>query len=708
MSIHLPVALRRRSWISFGLTVLLPLGACRQVQLDVPKQPDRTATYAFVDVAVVPMDTPRVLTGQTVLVKADRIVSIGPVGAVPIDAGVTVIDGAGRFLLPGLSDMHVHVWDEHELPLYVANGVTTVRNMWGESSTLAMRTRVAAGEIPGPTIVTAGPIIDGVPPIWQGSTVATTAAGGERLALEHKAAGYDFIKVYSNLAPAVFDAIAATATAQGIAFAGHVPRSVPLEHALRSGMASIEHLTGYTEATLKEGVSLGEGPRSQERFEIGRRLAARTLSHSEVFDDEKRRALARLTALTGVWNTPTLIVRKNAGLTRAMAEAALQRPELQFLSPSVQRGWQPPRRSDEDQRALQSFFENEVATVTELHRAGARLLAGTDAPNPHVLHGFAIHEELALLVQAGLTPFEAIATATVNPARFFGSPAELGSVRQGARADLILLEANPLVDVSNLKRRVGVMLRGRWLPEAELQGMLKSVAAYYEQGPDWFADEPPVAVTAGAEVVFRGEFASLFRGREIGAERLAWVGLPAGGRAVVSQARNGSGGRSTRSSYRLERAADGSLLRFTFEQSGQFSNRRGVLERNGDRYELKLPGRDAQRIDVGQDDLVLSGTLGDWFFLADRLDDLAVGATRKLTVWSIVTLPEDRLYRQSWTIVRKPDFADAVRAAVDAAKRFDVEVSSGRSSQAFTVSIDPESRSPLRIEYPELSVQRTE
>lgn len=655
----------------------------------------RPGEYAFVDVAVIPMQTERVLEHQTVLVKAGRIAAIGPAKSLRVDAGVTVIDGKGRYLLPGLADMHVHLWDERELPLYLANGITVVRNMWGESSTLAMRERIAKGELLGPTILTAGPLIDGEPRIWAGSARAVTAAEGEQLVSKHKAAGYDFIKIYSNLQPDVFDAIATAAKRESIVFAGHTPESVPLQHALHSGMASIEHMTGYMRATLVDGIDMGVNPRSPVMLALGKRVAAGAVPLNQVVDDKKVQAIAAETRDAKVWNTPTLLVLKNGLLTRAEVKASMARSTLQYVPPAMQMGWNRVTRKEEDQLALQALNVASMQRVAALQRAGAGLLAGTDAPNPHVIHGFALQQELALLQQAGLTPYQVLRTATVNPAEYFHAGQEFGSIAAGMRADLLLVDANPLADLTNLQRRSGVMLRGQWLPEAQLQTILQRVADSYKQAPDWFAGLEPLPVAANADVRLRAQFQSSYDGKPLAAERLAVLAAPQGGRSVIVQSQN-SGRNAVTQNYRLELDATASLLRYTFAARGQFGGQ-GSLERNGNQYRFTLPGskEQEQAITVGAGETVLTGTLADGFILTDRLRHVPADTATTLAMWKIVS-PRGgpTLERQTWTVRRRPK-------AADGANGFDIDVQREGVPEALTWWFADKDGTPLRLEQSE-------
>lgn len=435
-----------------------------------------SAVVAFVGVHVVPMTgEANVLPDRTVLVRDGRIAAIGPRGEVEIPEGALAIDGAGRYLLPGLADMHVHLeyFDDPEiLALFLANGVTTVRNMDGRPYLLEWRKRIAEGALLGPTLVTTGPLLDGDPPLRGDNTVVRNAAEAEAAVAEQAAAGYDFVKVYTNLSNEAYGAVLAAARERGLPVAGHIPRGVDLDQALTSGQASLEHLDGYDDAIEADDSPL------RNRWHWSKLYMAMPA------DPEKIREAAERTARAGVWNVPTLVVKEKVAALDEMV-GWLDRPEMRYL-PEARAAWDPrawePQRARlinnldaEDRETLARGRANRLALVRALRRAGAGLLVGTDTPNPFVIPGFAIHEELRSFVDSGLSPAEALAAATREPARFLGTE-DFGTVEPGKRADLLLLEANPLEDIGNLTRRAGVMVRGRWLPESELQGMLTRLA----------------------------------------------------------------------------------------------------------------------------------------------------------------------------------------------------------------------------------------
>jgi imidazolonepropionase-like amidohydrolase len=424
---------------------------------------------AFVHVAVVPMDRERILDGWTVLVADRRIRELGPASAVAIPKHATVIDGRGKYLMPGLADMHAHTWEEEDFPLLLANGVTTIRNMFGGRTHVQWKERIAAGELASPTIYTAGPIIDGNPPIWPGAVVEN-AAQAQRTVAEQHAAGYDFLKVYVRLSREAYEAVIQEGKARGMFVAGHVPDSVGLSAALRSGIKSIEHLSGYEMLARKEG-----GP--------GEEASWARLDESQFAD------IAQQTAKSGTWNCPTLVLFQHrvASAESEYLRKLLARPEMRYVSPEIVRSWYPENnylKHSTPARAASSREKGDVVRkklVKALHDAGARLLLGTDYGNPFVVPGFSLQLELRNFVDAGLSPFEAIRAGTASAAEFMNAASEWGTVAAGRRADLILLEGNPLEDVSNISNPAGVMVRGTWYSRAELMSELEKQAERFGQ-----------------------------------------------------------------------------------------------------------------------------------------------------------------------------------------------------------------------------------
>ncbi len=425
-------------------------------------------TVLLRNVHVVPMHQPGVLTDREVLVVDGRIERIGPSRSNDPAPGITVIDGAGGYLLPGLAEMHAHIPApgqgretlERVLALFALNGVTTVRGMLGHPAHLALRRDIADGKVFGPRLFTSGPS-------FNGNSVTGPEQATRRVEAQ-VAAGYDFLKIHPGLTAAEFEAIARTAAVSGIAFEGHVTADVGLVGVLDAGQRAVDHLDGYMQALLPEDV---------DEATLDPRFFAVSLAGD--VDETRLAAVARRTAELGAWNAPTLTLIDN--FTRAdPAQALMARPELAFVDTATRQAWQ---RSRNDLRALPGFdaktleraADLRLAMVAALHEAGAGLLLASDAPQVFNVPGFSTHRELALMVQAGLSPYEALATGTTNAARYFGEDEEFGAVREGLAADLVLVADNPLETLATLRRPLGVMLRGRWLPRAELDDRLAAL-----------------------------------------------------------------------------------------------------------------------------------------------------------------------------------------------------------------------------------------
>ena len=421
------------------------------------------APTAFVNVNVISMTSDAVDVSRTVIVEDGRIASIGPVDSIPVPEGAVVIDGTDRYLIPGLAEMHGHVPGansanlERVLSLYVANGVTTVRGMLGQSSHLELRDRLARGEILGPRLVTSGPSFNG--------RSVSSPEDGEAMVRAQHAEGYDFLKIHPGLSRREFDAIARTANELGIPFAGHVPEDVGVPRALEAGIATIDHLDGYMETLLPANEDQSGG--------LGGFFG---LFIADQADASRIEEIAAATASAGVWNVPTESLFEHVTAPWYAPGDLVNRPEMKYMPSATVEQWQTSRDEliediNYDARTAKKAVELRQKLIVALHEAGAGLLLGSDSPQIFNVPGFALHHELEYLVDAGLTPFVALQSGTVNPARFFGSEA-FGRVVEGTDADLMLLDANPLADIGNVRRIHGVMLRGRWLPRSELDALL--------------------------------------------------------------------------------------------------------------------------------------------------------------------------------------------------------------------------------------------
>lgn len=423
-------------------------------------------TLLIAPVNVLSMQDGSVNTRQALVVDGTTITAIRDADELGVEAG-TVIDGQGAWVIPGLTEMHAHIPPQRQgeqyakdvLALFLANGVTTVRGMLGEPWHLEMREWLAAGTWAGPRLVTSGPS-------FNGNSVESASQAAQRVR-DQQAAGYDFLKLHPGLEAAEFQAIAETANELGIPFAGHVSFAVGLDAALASGQATIDHLDGYAERLVPRDSPLhGVAP---EWF--GLNLAAG-------FDTARIPALARATALAGVWNVPTQSLFETTAGPLSVAEL-LARPGMQYIGPELRERWSAAvgrlqGEASEQERA--AFLAARRSLIMALSQAGAGLLLGSDAPQIMNVPGFSTHQELEYLVESGLTPLQALQTGTVNVARFFGEPAR-GDLAPGMAADLILLRSNPLENVRATQQILGVLKAGAWYDRAALDKMLRGVAA---------------------------------------------------------------------------------------------------------------------------------------------------------------------------------------------------------------------------------------
>lgn len=440
-------------WSDPGDFAIRPSGASEASSI----QWKQTPLVAFVGVNVIPMDSEQVLTAQTVIVSNGRITDIGPEAKIKVPRSALSVDGRGKYLMPGLADMHVHLSADLQdnlalLRLFIANGVTTVLNLRGTTDHLQLRESVANGESFGPRIYTVGPFVN--------EPFVKTPEEVELAVREQKRAGYDFIKMHGNLSSEAYARLFAVARSLGMRVVGHAPRNLGIEAMIKERQHAVAHAEEYLYDT--DGSS--------------RNFAAL---------EPKIASIAQATAGAGTWLIANLTAYKNIGLQVNDVNAVYSRPEMRYMPPNIKSFWAPAnnpyvkRFGRETYEGFGARYKVLEKLVKGFHGAGVRLLAGTDALNPSVVPGFSIHDELQDLVAAGLSPYEAIKAATVNAAEFLESSADVGTVAVGKRADLILVEADPLKDVKNTTRLAGVMTRGQWLTAAELRKMLDAQAAAY-------------------------------------------------------------------------------------------------------------------------------------------------------------------------------------------------------------------------------------
>lgn len=419
--------------------------------------------------------------GMSLVIEGDRIAALGKTGDVALPPKARIVNAAGKFVIPGLWDMHVHWYDEPSLPLFLANGVTGARIMCGFPVHLRWRKEVLAGKIVGPRFNLAGPIVDGPQPVWLDSLRAGNANEGRQAVRTIKDAGYDCVKVYNYLPRDAFLGAAREAARWQIPLVGHIPLAMNVGEASEAGQRSIEHLSALSLACSSRESELRQRwltPLDPE--------AAATAIHlrfdveaEESFDSAKAATLFAGLVKNGAWVTPTLVVRHEHAMLRARVGA--NDPHAPYLPQSLAARWKT-RRAATLERLGPADFDNyqrssrkELELVKELHRAGVRLLAGTDTGALDCYPGFSLQDELELLVQAGLTPLEALQTATRNVGEYLAKQSDVGTIERGKLADLVLLDANPLDDIRNVRKIHAVVANGKLLQRDDLQRMLREV-----------------------------------------------------------------------------------------------------------------------------------------------------------------------------------------------------------------------------------------
>jgi imidazolonepropionase-like amidohydrolase len=422
-------------------------------------QVSKVQTIAFTNVNVVPMNQERVLSSQTVIVRDGRIAEISPAASALVPAGALRIDGQGKYLMPGLVDMHVHGFEDNlqeEMFMYIASGVTTVRHLKGRPELLKLREQLRQGELLGPTLYTCGPIVFG----------DKKPDEARRVVAEQARVGYDCLKIYGDWSKEGYEALSAAASANKIPAVGHFARNLPLEVNLR-GRTEVAHAEEFIYTYFMKETGSGEWAKRE------------TLIPKVV----------ELMKNSGVAVTGTLVAYDYIG--RVIGDESLQellkKPELKYV-PRKRRAkmtFESEYRSNLKPTAFAGFrkgLELQKKLIKALQDAGVKILLGTDGSlqaNFPVIPGLAAHEELRLLVETGLTPYQALAAGTRNAAEVLHAESEFGTVTVGKRADLILMEGNPLLDVANIARRAGVMVRGRWITEDEIQRRLGEIEARF-------------------------------------------------------------------------------------------------------------------------------------------------------------------------------------------------------------------------------------
>jgi imidazolonepropionase-like amidohydrolase len=423
---------------------------------------------AIENVNLITMVNEGVLQQQTIIIRQDRIAEFGPAARVKAPAGAIRIEGAGKYLMPGFAEMHGHLPGpavapevaERILFLYLANGVTTVRGMLGHPSHLELRNRIRKGALLGPTLYLAGPALSG--------QTAPTPEQAARMVREQKAAGYDLIKVQEGLKPEVYESLVKTAKEVGIRFGGHVPNDVGLIKALNARQSSIDHLDNFLEALEPENSPI----RNSDAATRARKLPFH-------IDESRIPQLARAARQTGAWVVPTMALWEVFN-SDEKPESLAARPENQYMPRSFLDQWLAQKLkllANLDPAAGRKVMEVRRKILAALRAAGAGIMFGTDSPQVFSVPGFSIHREIPVLLASGLSIFDILVSGTRNPALYFDAQDEFGVIGKGKRADLIMLAGNPLSDLKHLAQPAGVVVRGRWIPEAEIRAKLKDYAA---------------------------------------------------------------------------------------------------------------------------------------------------------------------------------------------------------------------------------------
>jgi len=459
-------------WRAAAMILALTATACGQ--------PPRAApgTVAFVGVDILPMDQPGVVEDQTVVVVDDVITEVGPSSEVVVGAGATIIEGDGRYLMPGLAEMHAHVPPGDDPPrdavedilfLYIANGVTSIRGMLGSAYQIPLADEIRRGDVLGPTFYVGAPSING--------SSAPTPEAADSLIRAHAAAGYDLQKIHPGVSLETWDRMVETAAEVGLTFGGHVPSDVGLVHAIETGMSTVDHLDGYVQAVASDDVvaqvNTGQ-PISLERLVEG-------------VDDSKIDDIVELTIAHDLYVVPTMYLWENLYGTDD-PEPFLSQPEMVYVSQQQRDAWRRqasggPRGSPE---AVAAFLDIRDRILKALADAGAPIMMGTDSPQMFNVPGFALHREIDEMAGAGMTNQQILESGTVAVGRYvrdhLGLDERVGTVAPGMRADLVLLGSNPLDDLDSLTDRIGVMVRGQWVPREEIDAGLEALAAKHAGG----------------------------------------------------------------------------------------------------------------------------------------------------------------------------------------------------------------------------------
>jgi imidazolonepropionase-like amidohydrolase len=483
-----------RKIFTFLLIALLPTSLFAQ-----GNKTAQNPSIAFTHVTVIDVTGAPSKSGMTVIVTGNQISAIGKTGKVRVPKNSRIIDATGKFLIPGLWDMHVHVLGQERidafLQLFIANGVTGIRDTGttekGFARLAALRQEITDGTRTGPRIIAAGRILDGAEPVVPENSIPFTNETEARQAVRFlKQSGADFIKVYSGIPREQYFAIIDEAKKQNIPFAGHIPWDVTSFEASDAGQKSFEHLGNVLQScstlppkTIDKRANALVKPSGKpgDFSHIPARIAERTKIELETYDERKCQSLFAKLAKNKTWQVPTLATKRPLSLVDD--GTFFDDVRMKYITPKELEDWKPENnfflkyRTPEFIVMKKKLYQKELELTAAMHKAGVPFMTGTDIPGAYTYPGFSLHDELALFVQNGFTPLEALQAATINPAKFLRLEKSLGTVEKGKVADLVLLDANPLDNIANTKRISGVVVSGRYLSKEKLEEMLRNSEA---------------------------------------------------------------------------------------------------------------------------------------------------------------------------------------------------------------------------------------
>ncbi len=448
----------KQSALFLALTISVTLGAQNVID-------SRQRELVIQSVTIIPMDEERIIPNHTVVIKDGKISAIG--SNVKYSKSALVIDGKGKYLIPGLAEMHAHVPPIDDLDpmkevlfLFAANGITTIRGMLGHAKHLELRSMINTGEVLGPHFYTTGPSFNGLS--------VKSAESGAAMVRRQKDAGYDYLKLHPGLTKETFAAISSTANEVGIPFAGHVSFGVGVWRAIGAGYSSIDHLDGFIEALVPGIDTLTEQQAGLFGMFIGHRA-----------DATKIPALMSALKEKNIWVVPTQSLAERWFSPSYDAESFRSDPHSKYMNPKTVDQWIQSKKTLYanplySAANMEKFNSLRRQLILECQKNGVGLLLGCDAPQIFNVPGFSTHNELAYLVDCGLTPYQALRTGTVNVANYLNLK-DSGIIRVGAVADLVLVNANPLIDIKNTQSIDGVVLNGKWLSKVEIDSGLKKL-----------------------------------------------------------------------------------------------------------------------------------------------------------------------------------------------------------------------------------------